>query len=161
MMTFKSNGQFAVTTKPEILRRCEQSDYKDCRINAYPEIIEKDGMMVQPPNFIFIDLDLANFDYNINRLDKTKNSTLRKMAIMSCFPTVLWTGNGYHIYLPLQTPVLDNSSISSQKRDFPIYFPIKANIHTIVFQRFLCNLPRISSQMENLIHTTDQNTKHV
>lgn len=119
MMTFKSNGQFAVTAKPEISRKCEQSDYKDCRINAYPDAIEKDGILIQPPNFIFIDLDLANFDHNINRLDKVKNSTLRKMAIMSCFPTVLWTGNGYHIYLPLQIPVLDNQQHVFSKENFP------------------------------------------
>jgi hypothetical protein len=138
MMTFKSNGQFAVTTREEMLRRCEQSDYKDCRINAYPEIIEKDGMLVQPPNFIFIDLDLANFDYNINRLDKVKNSTLRKMAIMSCFPTVLWTGNGYHIYLPLQTPVLDNQQHIFSKEKFPNLFANKGKYsHYCVSEVFM------------------------
>ncbi len=138
MMTFKSNGQFVVTTKDEILRRCEQSDYKDCRINAYPEIIEKDGMLVQPPNLIFIDLDLANFDYNINRLDKVKSSTLRKMAIMSCFPTVLWTGNGYHIYLPLQTPVLDNQQHIFSKERFPNLFTNKGKYsHYCVSEVFM------------------------
>ena len=124
-MTFKSNGQFTITAKDEILKRCEQSDYKDCRINAYPEIIEKDGILVQPPNFIFIDLDLENFDYNIMRLDKVKNSTLRKMAIMSGFPTVLWTGNGYHIYLPLKSSVLDNQQFIFSKDKFPNLFTNK------------------------------------
>jgi hypothetical protein len=138
MMTFKSNGQFAVTTREEILRRCEQSDYRDCRINAYPEIIERDGMLVQPPNFIFIDLDLANFDYSINRLDKAKNSTLRKMAIMSCFPTVLWTGNGYHIYLPLQIPVLDNQQHIFSKEIFPNLFANKGRYsHYFVSEVFM------------------------
>ncbi len=137
-MTFKSNGQFTVTTKDEILRRCEQSDYRDCRINAYPEIIEKDGMLVQPPNFIFIDLDLENFDYNINRLDKAKNSTVRKMAIMSGFPTVFWTGNGYHIYLSLQIPVLDNQQFVFSKDEFPNLFADKGKYsHYYVSEVFM------------------------
>ena len=66
MMTFRSNGQFTVNTKQEILKRCEQSDFKDCRINAYPETIVKEGMLIQGPNFVFVDLDLGNFDNDIN-----------------------------------------------------------------------------------------------
>jgi len=36
MMTSRSSGQFTVNTKQEILKRCEQSDFKDCRIDADP-----------------------------------------------------------------------------------------------------------------------------
>jgi hypothetical protein len=121
MMAFKSNAQFTVVSKEEILKRCRQSDYKDCRINAYPEIIEKDGMLIQPPNFILIDLDLADFDGDFKQLDKVKNSTLRKMAVMSGFPTVSWTGNGYHICLPIKISVLDHQYIFSKDR-FPRLF---------------------------------------
>ena len=121
MMAIKSNAQFTVTSKEEILKRCKQSYYKDCRICAYPEIIEWDGMLIQAPNFILIDLDLANFDGDIKKLDKVKNSTLRKMAVMSGFPTVSWTGNGYHIYLPIQISVLDHQYIFSKDK-FPNLF---------------------------------------
>ena len=120
-MAFNSNAQFTVASKEEILKRCRQSGYKDCRINAYPEIIEKDGILVQPPNFILIDLDLASFGGDIRKLDKVKNGTLRKMAVMSGFPTVTWTGNGYHIYLPIQISVLDHQYIFS-KDEFPNLF---------------------------------------
>ena len=140
MMTFRSNGQFSVTTKADILRRCEQLDYTDYRINAYPEIIEQNGILVQPPNFIFIDLDIAAFDYNINRLDKVKNSTLRKLAIMSGYPTVFWTGNGYHIYLPLQISVLDSQQHQQifSKDNYPNLFTNKGKYsHYYVSEVFL------------------------
>ncbi len=61
MMTLRSNGQFTVNTKQEILMRCVQSDFKDCRINAYPETIVKEGILIQSPNFIFVDLDTWQF----------------------------------------------------------------------------------------------------
>jgi hypothetical protein len=124
MMTFKSNAQFTVISKEEILKRCKQSDYKDCLINAYPEIIKKDGILVQPPNFILIDLGLANFDGDIKKLDKVKNSTLRKMAVVSGFPTVFWTGNGYQICLPVQISVLDHQYVFSKDK-FPSLFSKK------------------------------------
>jgi len=79
MMTFRSNGQFTVNTYQEILKRCVQADFKDCRINAYPETIVREGILIQPPNFVFVDLDIGNFEDDMNKLDKVKNSTLRKM----------------------------------------------------------------------------------
>jgi hypothetical protein len=125
MMTFRSNGQFTVNTKQEILIRCVQSDFKDCRINAYPETIVKEGILIQSPNFIFVDLDLGNFDNDINKLDKVKNSTLRKMEQMQgSHPTLSWTGNGYHIYLPIDVPVLDNEYVFSKDK-FPNLFSLK------------------------------------
>lgn len=121
MMTLKSNGQFTVKSKDEILRKCIQSDYRDCRINAYPENLLKDGVLIQPPNFAFIDLDLANFNNDIKKLDKVKDSTLRKMSELSAFPTVSWTGNGYHIYLPLNISILDHVYVFSKDK-FPYLF---------------------------------------
>ncbi len=43
------------------------------------------------------------------------------MAVMSGFPTVSWTGNGYHICLPIQISVLDHLYIFSKDR-FPGLF---------------------------------------
>lgn len=62
MMTAQYSGQFSVDSRDDLIKKCEQADFKDCRINAYPEVIEKDGLLVQPPNFIFIDLDLSDFN---------------------------------------------------------------------------------------------------
>jgi hypothetical protein len=125
MMSFRSNGQFTVNTKQEILKRCEHSEFKDCRINAYPETISKEGILIQSPNFVFVDLDLGNFDNDIKKLDKVKNSTLRKMEQMQgSHPTLSWTGNGYHIYLPVDIPVLDNEYVFSKDK-FPNLFSLK------------------------------------
>ncbi len=125
MMTFRSNGQFTVNTIQEILKRCVQSDFKDCRINAYPEAIVKEGILIQSPNFVFVDLDLGNFDNDINKLDRVKSSTLRKMEHMQgSHPTLTWTGNGYHIYLPIDVPVLDNEYVFSKDK-FPNLFSLK------------------------------------
>ncbi|HEU5120538.1 MAG TPA: DNA primase noncatalytic subunit PriX [Candidatus Nitrosocosmicus sp.] len=126
MMTYRSNGQFTVTSKEEIFKRCEQDDFKDCRINAYPEVIENNGFLIQPPNFVFIDLDLSNFSNDIKKLDKVKNSTLRKMEQLNgSHPTVSFTGNGYHIYLPIEVPVLDNEYEFSKDK-FPNFFSAKS-----------------------------------
>jgi hypothetical protein len=58
MMTAKSNGQFTIYSKDDILKRCIESEFIDCRINAYPEYIkwEKCELIRQSPNFIFIDI---------------------------------------------------------------------------------------------------------
>ena len=60
-MTPISNGQFSVSCKEEIFEKCKQANFIDCRINAYPEHTEYKGITRYPPNFIFIDLDLASF----------------------------------------------------------------------------------------------------
>lgn len=99
-MTFRSNGQFTMTTKQEILKRCEHSEFKDCRINAYPETISKEGILIQSPNFVFVDLDLGNFDNDINNLDIVNNSTLRKIATNARFASDTFLDWEWLSYLP-------------------------------------------------------------
>ena len=138
MMTLRSNGQFTVNTRQEILKRCEQSDFKDCRINAYPETIMKEGILIQSPNLVFVDLDLGNFDNDMDKLNKVKSSTLRKMEQMQgSHPTLSWTGNGYHIYLPIEVPVLDNEYVFSKEK-FPNLFSLKGKYsHYFVSEVFM------------------------
>src|SRR4029079_17472672 len=84
---------------------------KECLINAYPEILEINGVLIQSPNFILIDLDISlckTCVYPIRKLDYLLKQTLMQIKEdIYCQPTVLWTGNGYHIYLPVQVPILD------------------------------------------------------
>ena len=55
MSTFASKGkQFVVYNKEQILEACIKSDFKDCRVNAYPVL---ENGVLQAPNIIFIDLD--------------------------------------------------------------------------------------------------------
>jgi hypothetical protein len=138
MMTAKFNGQFSINSSEEIYQKCEQAELKDCRINAYPEVIENSGFLAQPPNFIFIDLDLSNFNDDRKKLDKIKNSTLRKMEQLNgSHPTVTWTGNGYHLYLPIYVPVLDNEYIFSKDKFPNIFSPKGKYSHYYVSEAFM------------------------
>jgi hypothetical protein len=121
MMTKKSNYQFTVYSKDQIIQKCVASDFIDCRINAYPEYTEYKGIIRQPPNFVFIDLDLTNFEMDRRKLDWGLKRTLKKIKEYKGFPSVLWTGNGYHIYIPINAIVLDHESIFLRER-FPNLF---------------------------------------
>ncbi|MDR4491601.1 MAG: hypothetical protein R2685_11985 [Candidatus Nitrosocosmicus sp.] len=121
MMTLSKSWQFSVSSIEEVYQECKKSNFVDCRINAYAEYTEYKGIIRQPPNFIFIDLDLANFEMDRKKLDLRLNKTLNKIEEYDGFPTVLWTGNGYHIYLPISAIVLDQESIFSKER-FPNLF---------------------------------------
>jgi len=120
MMTLSSNGLISINSKEEILQRCRDADYKECLINAYPEILELNGMLIQSPNFILIDLDLSlctTCVYPIRKLDYLLKQTLKQIKKdINGQPTLLWTGNGYHIYLPVEIPILDNEFEFSKER---------------------------------------------
>jgi hypothetical protein len=138
MMTARFSGQFAIQSREDLIKRCEQADFIDCRINAYPEVVDKDGLLIQPPNFVFIDLDLSNFDYDQKKLDKVKNSTLRKMEQFNgSHPTVSFTGNGYHIYLPIEVPILDNEYIFSKDKYPNLFSPKGKYSHYYVSEVFM------------------------
>jgi hypothetical protein len=128
IMTVNYSGQFSVNSIEDTLKRYKEAEFKDCRINAYPETIENNGKLIQPPNFIFIDLDLSNFGNDITKLDKVKNNTIAKLESQEIVPTVTWTGNGYHIYIPLDTPILDHLDIFSRDK-FPNLFSRRNKYH--------------------------------
>ena len=120
-MTAKQNWQFTVTSKEEILRKCKESDFIDCRINAYPEYTEFKGIVRHPPDFVLIDLDLTSFNNDRIAIDRTLKRTVNKIGKLGVKPTVLWSGNGYHVYLPLAAIVLDQEDIFSKVK-FPSLF---------------------------------------
>jgi len=104
-MTASTPGQITVNSKDEIFARFREANYKDCRINAFPKYTSYNGINRQPANFIFIDLDLNDFgSRDMDKLDKARHKTHKKIAEVfgdQVIPTILWTGGGYHIYLPL------------------------------------------------------------
>lgn len=107
MSTFASNGkQFTVYNKEQIIDACIKSNFLDCRINAYP--ILEDGVL-QAPNIIFIDLDLpTKYKDNLKELNKYLNETIKIIKQkLNVEPTVLWSGNGYHIYIVLDIRPLE------------------------------------------------------
>ena len=91
------NTQIEVNNIGQLYDEFERSNFIDCRINAFP-IIEK-----PVPNLLFIDLD--HIHRNIS-LDDVLELTLQNIQKrLSGSPTVLLSGNGYHIYQPILTPV--------------------------------------------------------
>jgi tetratricopeptide (TPR) repeat protein len=89
----------------------------DCRINAYPYYTGWKGLNRQAPNFLFIDLDLSRSKSieELNRvLDKTLKFIKKKFKDYNISPSVFWTGNGYHIYLPVEASILELESIFSE-----------------------------------------------
>ena len=108
--------QIIAHSKEETLARFKQANFMDCRISAYPywrPSTTSDFIGIKntiAPNFIMIDLDLYNFDLNDKALLHVLRQTLRKIKeiLQLHDPTVIWSGNGYHIYIPINAPVLEN-----------------------------------------------------
>jgi hypothetical protein len=106
--------QILVYNKEEALARFKAANFLDCKINAYPKFIEWNGINRQAPNFIFIDLDQGRFKSrkSLDRvLDKTLMNISQKFNISAAVhPTIIWSGHGYHIYLPVEAFVLEEES---------------------------------------------------
>jgi hypothetical protein len=101
--------QIVVYSKEEALAKFKASNYLDCTINAYPRFVEWKGINRQPPNFIFIDLDQGRFKLIDRVLDKTLKNICQRFNT-AVYPTVIWSGHGYHIYLPVDAFVLEVES---------------------------------------------------
>jgi Primase X len=122
IMTRRLNGQIEVPDKVTALREFELSNWLDCRINAYPSTTITNGKWINlfaiAPSIVFIDLDLQHFK-NQEALDKALKRTLKLIqktisSEVEVRPTVLWTGNGYHIYVPINGLVLENESVFAE-----------------------------------------------
>ncbi len=125
IMTSKTKGQKKIeyesdarTPKERIFDYFKQADFTDCKINAFPYNTEHTGVDFDVKNktaatFIMIDLDLKDFD-NKEKLGKQLKKTLNKLSFKfhgEAHPTVLWTGNGYHIYQPIEGIVFEEFQI--------------------------------------------------
>ena len=92
------------------------SDYYDCRINAYSSLQQQDESISfyvneaqLPITIVVIDLDLNDCDNSKEKLEVRLQATLKKIrdSIGGC-PTVLDTGNGFHVYQPICGIVLND-----------------------------------------------------
>ena len=106
-------GQIPVYNKEEAIARFEQAEFLDCRINAYP-IREEWGIKLlgQKPDSIFIDLDLSRFG-SLEALDRALNKNLSNIRdkLDNAYPTVQWSGNGYHTLQPIEAFILESESV--------------------------------------------------
>jgi hypothetical protein len=73
IMTKALGYQKEVFNKHELLAYFKASDFKDYRINAYPAYTEYKGVNLTAPSFIMIDLDLKDFAYSMDELNKVLN----------------------------------------------------------------------------------------
>src|SRR5205807_623951 len=98
-----------VYSRDEALTRFKQANLLDCKISAYPYYVEWNELNRQAPDFIFVDLDLGRFRSKPKLdLDRALNRTLRNIRDRpGGYPTVIWSGHGYHIYLPVEAFVLE------------------------------------------------------
>jgi len=102
-MTKHLGYQVEVTSRTELYNHFKLSNYIGCRINAYPSVTRFNGTNKMPISFIMIDLDLSTFMYSKEKLDRLLKKTIGKIHdTIGGSPTILWTGNGYHIYLPVR-----------------------------------------------------------
>src|ERR1051325_5754014 len=114
-MTKRLGYQIEVFNKEEILEYFKESNYKDCRINAYPSFTEYHGINRTPISFLMVDLDSKDFPNQASSnkqgksvLDKILDKTLQNITeSIGGNPTVLRTGNGYHIYQPVSGLILE------------------------------------------------------
>jgi hypothetical protein len=103
------NSQILVFNKEEVLARFQAASFLDCKINAYPDYTGWKSINRQAPNFIFIDLDLGRL--GPKELNKALEQTLQNIRDkLGGYPTVIWSGHGYHIYLPVEAFVLEEIS---------------------------------------------------
>ena len=111
VMTKALGYQMEVFNIKEVIEYFRASNYEDCRINAYPSFTKYDGINRTPPSFLMIDIDLKDF-ISRYRLDRAMNRILKKIeTITHGHPTILWTGNGYHIYQPTEGFILEEEEI--------------------------------------------------
>jgi hypothetical protein len=105
-------AQITIHSKEEGLDKFKAVDYLDCKINAYPKCVEWKGINLQAPDFLFIDLDQGRFKSRKD-LDRVLSNTLKNINEKfkdNIIPTIIWSGHGYHIYLPVDAFVLERES---------------------------------------------------
>jgi hypothetical protein len=103
-------SQKTVYDKSTVISYYEGALRQDCKINAYPrydELVEKSLLPTtyKPKvSLLFVDLDLKPEQHQkLEQLNAILNDTLKNIHehLNGAIPTVLFTGGGYHIYLPL------------------------------------------------------------
>jgi hypothetical protein len=120
--------QFPIWSREEALVEYRCANYLDCRISAFPywkpsllsDFAEITNAVA--PDFIMNDLDRCNFK-SMRALNRAKSIVLKNISYkIFGNPTVLWSGNGYHIYQPIDGVILENISdfreIDQPSREF-------------------------------------------
>lgn len=104
--------QIEVNSNHEALFYFKQSNYIDCRINAFRGSSSGKGKFY--PDLLFIDIDKSDFKtergFKLALTTTLKNIRDRLNGI----PMILWSGNGYHIYQPIQAIIFESCYIFNE-----------------------------------------------
>ena len=110
IMTKKSNGQIRVYSKGETLQYFKNSEFQDCRVNAYRYSHSSPFNSIEQwtPDLLFIDIDKCVFKSDRSCEFALSNTLKNIQEKIGGYPTVLFTGGGYHIYQPIEGIVFQN-----------------------------------------------------
>jgi hypothetical protein len=109
--------QLFVYSKEEALSYFKAANYLDCKISAYhycwsPNVVSSflKTKNAITPSLIMIDLDRCNFFESNKPLESALRKILKRIKelLLGLKPTVIWSGNGYHIYIPIDAVVLED-----------------------------------------------------
>jgi Primase X len=104
--------QVLVSNRQEALTWFGAANWLDCRISAYrywkPSALSKFIGIINPipPDLVLIDLDMCNFDDESLLKTALRKVLLKITRLLGVKPTVIWSGNGYHIYVPINDPIV-------------------------------------------------------
>jgi Primase X len=111
IMTCTLGYQKEVHSIDEAMQYFAESYYLDCRIRAYPDPSVLSKYLHQneiPPHLIMMDIDKSHFQSNraFENALNTVRTTIHEE--IDGKPTVLWSGNGYHVIQPINAIILEN-----------------------------------------------------
>jgi hypothetical protein len=125
--------QILVDGKEQALAYFKAAKYQDCRISAYPPNVDENisvvtrfqGIKKTTPLDLMILIDIDRCDFKTLQACKLALSVslknIKRLLGDDINPTVLWSGNGYHIYLVLNSNqvVLEYEKIFTGLTDQP------------------------------------------
>ena len=97
--------QVKVSSKQQAMAWYKAANFLDCRISAYPCDYLGKVSNRQTIDLVMIDLDLSNFKSR-QGLDRALSKTLRNIREtfgIEFEPSRIWSSNGYHIYIPIES----------------------------------------------------------
>ena len=120
VMTDISKGQKIVYAKDEALKDFQQSEFLDCRINAFR--YSSNSAEKWNPDLIFIDIDRNDNFKDYKSLELALSNTLKNIKEkLNGNPTVLFTGGGFHIYQPIEGVLFENYAFFEFNRQYDLF----------------------------------------
>jgi hypothetical protein len=111
--------QVEVFSKNEALFYFKQSNYIDCRISAFRSSNSKEKFY---PDLIIIDIDRSDFKTE-KGFKLALSTTLRNIREkLDGHPEIIWSGNGVHVYQPIEAIIFDEYEIFTEFiNDFDLF----------------------------------------